>query len=120
MIRVCGTKIIVPRGDTGIFTLPVVGISTPGDLAIFSVYDKLTRNTVLEKFFDASENFITIFIEHQDTVDLEPGKYVWDLKIYKNPIYDEEENLIGAMEINSYYSAFHLPLFLVKEATQNV
>lgn len=120
MIRICGSKIILPKGDTGSFTMPVKGVLTPGDLALFSVYNSLTRETVIEKTFDASEAFVTIFIEHQDTINLEAGKYFWDLKIYKNPQYDEEENLTGAMEINSYYSAFHLPVFLIKEAAHNV
>lgn len=120
MIRICGNKIIVPRGDTGTFTMPVIGYSTEGDLAIFSVLDKLTRKTVLEKTYDASNKHLTIFIEHEDTINLEPGEYYWDLKVYKNPQYDEEDNLIGGMEINSYYSAYRLPLFLIKEAAQDV
>ena len=54
MIRIIGTRLIVPKGDTGFFMLPVRGIRSEGDVAVFSVKDSLTRNTIIEKIVDAS------------------------------------------------------------------
>ena len=42
-----------------------------------------------------------------------------DIKIYNDPIYDEDGVLIDAAEINSYYSAFEEPLLIIKEVAKN-
>ena len=120
MIRVIQRRIIIPRGDTGSFTIPTLTMVEEGDKAIFSVFDTLHQTTVLEKVLDATEGTIIVPFEHQDTKDLLPGKYVWDMKIYCNPIYDDDNKIIDADAIHSYYSAFSLPIFEVTEVTNNV
>ena len=112
MIRVRFRTIIIPRGDTGFISFPNVGPAWDGDVAVFSLLDKMTRKTVLEKNIDASDT--------EDTKDLEAKTYYWDIKVYKHPSYDEDNNLIGAHEINSFYSAFKLPECIIKEVAQNV
>jgi len=107
MIRLIGRRLIIPRGDTGSFTIPTQGTVEAGDLAFLSIYDPLTHTTVCEKKIDATADTLTFSFEHQDTVNLEPSdRYEWDIKIYYSPQYDAEEKLIGAAEINSYYAAF--------------
>ena len=49
MIRLIGSRIIVPQGDTGIFMLPLKDMPTGEDVAIFSVKDIMTKETVIEK-----------------------------------------------------------------------
>lgn len=120
MIRLCNSRLIIPKGDTGFFSLPTEGVRKTGDIAIFSVYDKLTQETVLEKIVDASDESISFFITHDDTAQLEAKKYYWDIKLYKEPQYNEDGDLIGAEEINSYYSAWRLPECIIKEVAQNV
>ena len=119
MIRIIGTRLLVPRGDTGFFTLPTRGLESEGDVAVFSVKDPLTRTTIIEKIIDASQPFLVIELEHEDTANLEAGNYNWDLKIYRRPEYDEDGILIDAMEIDSYYSAFKQPLLIIKEVAKN-
>ena len=119
MIRIIGTRLIVPKGDTGFFTLPNCGIASQGDVAVFSVKDSLTRSTIIEKIIDASRSHLLIEFEHEDTMNLEAGKYTWDLKIYRRPEYDEDGVLIDAMEVDSYYSAFKQPLLIIKEVAKN-
>ena len=119
MIRIIGTRVIVPKGDTGFFMLPVRGIRSEGDVAVFSVKDFLTRKTIIEKIVDASNTHIVIELEHEDTANIEAGKYTWDLKIYRHPEYDEDGILIDAMEIDSYYSAFKQPLLIIKEVAKS-
>lgn len=119
MIRIIGTRILVPKGDTGFFTLPVRGARTPGDVAVFSVFDNLTRSTVIEKIVDASNSYLIIEFEHKDTANLPANKYFWDLKIYRKPEYDEDGILIDAMEVDSYYSAFKQPLLIIKEVAKS-
>ena len=81
MIRMVGTRIIIPKGDTGFFYLMNKGAHSENDVAVFSVKDPLTRKTVIEKIVDASECGITIEIENEDTRELPAGKYFWDLKL---------------------------------------
>lgn len=119
MIRIIGTRLTLPKGDTGSFMLPVRGQVDKGDIAVFSVKDPLTRTTVIEKYFDASEKHIVISLELEDTIKLAAGKYFWDIKIYRSPIFDEDGVLIDAMEIDSYYSAFEQPLLIIKEVAKN-
>lgn len=120
MIRIVGKRIIIPKGDTGFFYLMNKGTHSEGDVAVFSVKDPLTQTTVIEKILDASEPKINIEIKNEDTKNLPAGKYFWDLKLYKSPEYDEDGLLINALEIDSYYSAFESPLFIIKEVPKNV
>ena len=135
MKRLIQRRLIVPRGDTGSFTIPIQGSVGEGDMAVFSIYDPMIRTTVCEKRIDLTSSMenLEIFFEAKDTVELAPKKYLWDIKIYKNPtkyrtlegeIIETSNELddipIDAEEINSYYSAFSLPICEIKEVAQNV
>ena len=119
MIRLVGTRITLPKGDTGSFMLPTRGQVDQGDIAVFSVKDPLTQTTVIEKYIDASNKFLLISLELEDTIKLSAGKYFWDIKIYRSPKFDEDGILIDAVEIDSYYSAFKQPLLIIKEVAKN-
>lgn len=119
MIRMIGTRLILPKGDTGFFMLPIKGQVDKGDIAVFSVKNPLTRTTVIEKYLDAYGSHLLIQLEHEDTINLEAGKYYWDIKIYRSPKFDEDGILIDAMEIDSYYSVFEQPLLIIKEVAKN-
>jgi hypothetical protein len=120
MIRLIQRRLIIPRGDTGSFTIPTQGTVGNGDIAVFSIYDPMTQKTVFEKEVPATAETLEIPFTHKDTVGITPKKYLWDIKIYKNPQYDEEGLLIGGDEINSYYAAFSLPVCEIKEVAQDV
>ena len=94
MIRLIQRRLIIPRGDTGSFSIPPLAYAEGGDLAVFSIYDPLTKKTVLEKQFSDIGNPLIISLNHEDTVNLEPKKYLWDIKVYTNPQYDEDNILI--------------------------
>lgn len=115
MIRLIKRRLIIPRGDTGSFSIPTIGSVGESDIAIFGIFDSLTRETVVMKKVQATENFLTISLNSEDTINLKPKKYNWDITIYKSPEYDEEGELIGAAEVNSYYSAFKLPICEITE-----
>lgn len=120
MIRLIGRRLIIPRGDTGSFSIPTIGTVGELDIAIFGIFDPLTHQTVLTKKFTATSPTLTISLNSEDTADLEPRKYNWDICIYKSPIYDGENELIGAAEINSYYSAFKLPVCEITEVARDI
>ena len=120
MIRVIRRRIIIPRGDTGSFSIPTLTSVEKGDKAVFSVFDTLHHKTILEKIIDATEGTLVVPFEHQDTVNLTAGKYLWDIKIYNKPQYDDDGILIGGEEIHSYYSGFSLPILELREVTEDV
>ena len=126
MIRLIRRKLIIPQGDTGTFTIPTQGAVSTGDVAIFSIYDTLTHATVLEKKIEATPETLTFNFAAEDTLNIEPdeketgGRYCWDITIQRNPIYDENNNLIHYDSVDSYYAAFSLPVCVIRRVTRNV
>lgn len=126
MIRLIQRKLIIPQGDTGTFTIPTQGSVSEGDVAIFSIYDTLTHTTVLEKEINATQETLTFNFATEDTLKIEPdekevgGRYRWDITIQRNPLYDDDHNLIHYDSIDSYYAAFGLPVCVIKRVTRNV
>lgn len=115
MIRLIRRRLIIPRGDTGSFSIPTKGTIEEGDIAIFGIFDTLTHNTVLCKAIYATSSTLTFTFNTKDTINLEPKKYNWDITIYHKPEFDEDGMLIGAVETNSYYAAYKLPICEIKE-----
>lgn len=124
MIRLIQRRLIIPQGDTGTFTIPTQGTVETGDKAIFAIFDNLTHNTVLEKKIDATAETLTFEFVSEDTLNLEPddrgNRYSWDITLLRNPEYDENNELIHADSIDSYYAAFGLPACVIKRVTRNV
>jgi len=118
MIRLIGRKLIIPQGDTGTFTIPTQGAVNEGDIAILSIYDNLTHETVLEKTIPATNDVLEFQFETSDTIPIEPddrgNRYTWDVTIRRSPV----EGVYG--ETDSYYAAFSLPPCVIKRVTRNV
>ena len=57
---------------------------TANDVAILSIYDPLTRTTVLNKDGELNEEVLDFSFVPEDTLSIEPSKrYLWDIAIYK-------------------------------------
>lgn len=120
MIRLIQRRLIIPRGDTGSFTIPTQGTMEENDAAIFYIYDPMTKKSVQTIKGEINGDIITINFSREKTINLTPKRYYWDIVIYKNPIYDEDEEYpINGSEINSYYAGFSLPVCEIKEAANN-
>lgn len=119
MIRLIQRKLIIPRGDTGSFSIEPITEASSGDAAVFTIFDKLTHTKIFSKTVEIKGNLITFSFTHNDTVNLIPGRYLWDIKFYKNPVYADGE-LINGEEINSYYAAFSLPECEIKQTGDNL
>jgi hypothetical protein len=120
MIRLIRKRLIIPRGDTGSFSIPTLGTVGEGDIAIFSLIDIITHEVKLTKMIYATTPTLIFSFITEDTINLEPKKYNWDITIYRSPYFDEDGELIGAAEVNSYYSAFKLPICEIKEVARNM
>ena len=119
MIRLIQRRLIVPRGDTGTFSIPVLAGKDTGDVSIFTVFDPLMHRKIFEKVMTLSGETLTMELTHGDTVNLPVGQYVWDIKFYTDPIFAEEK-LIGGTEVDSYYAAFTLPICEIRETGDNL
>ena len=107
MIRLIQRRLIIPRGDTGSFTIPVIKPSNE-NIAVFTIFDETTHTKLFQKKVVCEGDVINIAFSHNDTVNLKPGKYLWDIKYYSNPLFVEDE-LVDGEEIDSYYAGYSLP-----------
>lgn len=114
MIRLIQRRLIIPRGDTGTFTIPVVASNNTGDVAVFTIFSEMTKKKIYEKIVAIDSDTITVEFAHGDTVNLPVGKYVWDIKFYKNPVFVDDV-LVNGDEIDSYYAAFTLPVCEIRQ-----
>lgn len=107
-------RLIIPRGDTGSFSIPYLKAINPGDVAVFTIFDIRTKTKMYQKLIAAEGDILNIAFTHGDTVNLKPGKYLWDIKFYTNPqIIDDE--LVNGDEVDSYYAGFSLPECEIRE-----
>lgn len=131
MIRLVQRKLIIPRGDTGTLTIPLLPDKEVDqyDIAVFTIFNQITHKKIFEKIMELktedSQPITTLVYHftHGDTVNLPVGQYVWDIKFYNNPttidtqitptITDKE--IIDGIEVDSYYAAFQLPICEIRE-----
>ena len=120
MIRMIQRKLIIPRGDTGSFSIPALTTVEDGDVAVFSIIDELTHTIIgAQKQVAVTGNTLTIEFTHNDTVNLPVGTYVWDIKYYRNPVF-ADGYLVNGEEINSYYAAYSLPKCEIRETADKL
>lgn len=118
MIRMIQRRLIIPRGDTGSFTIPALLSPDVNDIVVFSIFDPLTHRKIFQKRVTAIGQVINIVFAHNETINLPPGKYVWDVKYYKNPTIEDEE-IVEADEVSSYYAGFTLPICEIRETAED-
>lgn len=118
MIRLIKDRLVVPKGDTGSFTVPLLeNISTDNAVAVFSIFNLNGR--LYQQIQPIEGSIITFNLGHNDTNDFPIGKYNWDVKIYTNPQYNAANVLINGDQVHSYYAAFELPICEVVPFTLN-
>ena len=118
MIRLVQRKLIIPRGDTGSFSIPVLPNTNSGDIAVFSILNPLKHERLFDKEIKEFDNSLQIRFTHEETVNLPAGQYNWDIKLYRNPVI-ENNILVSGEEIDSYYAAFSLPICEIRATGDN-
>lgn len=114
MIRLVGKKLIIPRGDTGSFSIPTLSSFANSDVAVFTIIDAKTNTKIFTKECNESNGTLTVQFDHLETVNLPIGKYYWDIKYYKDPEY-QEGVLFNGTQVDSYYAAYSLPICEIKQ-----
>ena len=118
MIRLLQRRLIIPRGDSGSFTVPLLSQGNTDNIAVFTIFDELTRTRLFQKIIQCEGDVMNVVFTHNDTVNLKPGKYLWDIKFYQNPQFVDEE-LVNGDEVDSYYAGFSLPVCEIRETADN-
>lgn len=114
MIRLIQRRLIIPQGDTGIFSIPVLPTIQSGDVAVFTIFKSTSK--IYEKVMTQLQDVLIIHFKHEDTINFPVGKYYWDVKIYKDTEFNDKQELIGGKEIDSYYAAYKLPICEVRSS----
>ena len=119
MIRLLQRRLIIPSGDTGKFTVPVLANTEGEGIAVFSIIDPITYKIIFQKNIVAEDGVLTIEFTHAETLSLPIGRYVWDIKYYVNPVY-EDGQVVDGSEVNSYYAGFNLPVCEIKRSSDKM
>ena len=114
MIRLAQRHLIIPRGDTGTFSIPMLATTNTGDYSVFTIFDPLLHKKIFEKIMTVNDGVLSIDFTHNDTVNLPVGEYVWDIKFYKNALIVDDV-FVNGDEVDSYYAAFKLPICEIRE-----
>ncbi len=119
MIRLLQRKLIIPRGDTGTFSVPVLpNINLDSSTAFFTIFDPRTQQRILQKELNIENQIITVRLEHSDTVNLKAGHYYWDIRFWENPEY-VEGIIVNGTEVDSYYATYDMPACEIRETGDN-
>jgi len=84
MFKISGTKIIITRGDTGIFDLPIEDyILADGDTVYFTVKKSLaSTEKIIQKVITTFNRNGSAQIELLSTdTDIDPGNYIYDVRV---------------------------------------
>ena len=110
MIRMIARKLLLPRGDTGNFTIPLLASHTSQNtVAIFSILNLITNEIIYQDEAIIEDNTVKVNFTHEKTKNLPLGQYVWDIKVYTNPEY-KNNKLINGETVDSYYAGFSYPV----------
>lgn len=118
MIRLIQRRLIIPSGDTGSFTIPVLACMEGEGVAVFSIINPITHELIFQKEIIAENGVLKIEFSHNETINLPIGRYVWDIQYYINP---RRENgiIVDGDEVNSYYAGFSFPICEIKRSSEN-
>ncbi len=83
-------------------------VSRENAIAVLSIFN--AQEVIYQQTQPINSDTITFTFEHEDTKNLRIGNYNWDVKIYTNPQYNNNNILINGDQVHSYYAAFKLPI----------
>ena len=110
MIRLLYYKLIIPRGDSGEFSILTPNFAKQNDVIYFNIYDEHMKHLVFQKEIPFSSPVLKIQLTHSETINLIPNTYKWDITFYTNPQYDDNNTIIDAEEVNSLFAPYRVPI----------
>lgn len=74
--------IAVSKGDSAYFSILLEGdVPEDGVIAMFTVKKKVGESAAMIKKYEVTDGVVWIGLTSQDTNKLEPGNYIWDLRV---------------------------------------
>lgn len=93
-------KVTLSRGDTGTLTIIAHGYTfSDDDRAVFTVRNSV-GTVVKEEVYELEDGttFEAVF-ENNETDQLKPGSYKWDVRYVIQPYYDQGGRIISGAEV---------------------
>lgn len=103
MIDLQGKNIYLPRGDTGMLKFSSHGdyVLTNKDVVLFTVTCR--GKPVIELYMTPYDSSVIIEFTSDMTKDLPIDLYYYDIRIILDAEFDEEDNLIQGIQIDTPY-----------------
>lgn len=99
MFRVCGTRISLSRGDTGLLTFEADGVTlTDSDRAVFTIRRR-NGGIVMEKIAVPEDNRVQIPLLNAETEALCEDEYQWDIRYALGAVLDADGRVTDGREI---------------------
>lgn len=119
MIKINGTRITLPQGDTGLIAFTVSGATLgASDRCVFAVTDGETD--LVEKVITPVDNVAAVQFANADTENIAPGLYKWDLRVVIGAVITGGK-VTGGTEVHSPFGfSMALPVFEIKEVAADV
>lgn len=103
MFEVNGRMIRISRGDTGLITFDVEGITlTDADRAVFTV-KRHGGGMVMQKVIEPEGSRIIVPFVNEDTEHIRPGVYEWDIRYVLDAVEDAEGRVTDGREVLTPY-----------------
>lgn len=78
-------------GDTANIRINIsCDIISAGDMLLFAIFKVSTGEDLLCKSTDIVDGVANIRLSNQDTRDIPPGSYKWNLRLVTSPVCDEQ------------------------------
>ena len=102
MFEIKGRRIRLTRGDTAQIVIEADGLAfTDADRAVLAVKREADdRPALLEKTATPDENGVCVFrLENEDSEDIEPGAYTWDVRFVIGAVLDTDGRVTGGRQV---------------------
>lgn len=121
MLRIYrGNHLALPRGDTALLRVQIAGAQLgDADRAVFAVYDRFEERELLRKTAAISGGAAAFALKNADTKDIAPGRYRYDVRVVRDPVYEAGE-IAGGREVHSLFAAGGLPAIDIEEVGAHV
>ena len=104
-------KITMHAGDTGAVIYHITGYDLRGEDARIVWTMKNTKGIVVKSgVYTPDENEIRVEFANADTDTLDPGTYIYDLRIVIDPEFDTEGNLVDGTDVNTPISPLYVEI----------
>lgn len=110
MVTISGMNVSIRRGDSGGFDIRTSGyVFGTDDRALFTIKDA-NNQTIRRELLPITDGVVAIDFTVAETKSMRYGDYKWDVRFITDPVYDENDQLIGGQEVDTPYTDLRLTI----------